>query len=413
VNTTKTGSFTATADEHAAALDPARAGGVRYHVALGYLRAFITVLVVAHHAVLAYHPYAPVLDYATGIWQVFPIVDPQRAPGVDLFVGFNETFFMSLMFLLSGLFVWQSLQRKGSLGYVRDRVLRLGLPFAVAALVLAPLAYYPSYLVSTSTPSLADFWQQWLARGNWPAGPAWFLWLLLAFDLVAAALFMLVPGWGSLLGRMLSGAMRRPIVFFGLLVALSAATYLPMALTFTPEHWSAFGPFAFQTGRLLHYFVYFLMGVGIGAAGIEHGLLKPDGSLARRWFLWLGAALVVFVLSFVVIVASILTGQGATPLWGTLAGLAFVISCATTGLAFLALFTRFARARVPVLESLRDSAYGIFLVHYAVVSWFQYALLGWTISGWGKVFIVAFGALFLSWGLTVLLRRVPAVAKVI
>jgi hypothetical protein len=30
-----------------------------YNLAIGYLRAFITVLVLAHHAVLAYHPFAP------------------------------------------------------------------------------------------------------------------------------------------------------------------------------------------------------------------------------------------------------------------------------------------------------------------------------------------------------------------
>ena len=37
----------------------ARAAGVPRHFAAGYLRAFVTVMVVAHHAVLAYHPFAP------------------------------------------------------------------------------------------------------------------------------------------------------------------------------------------------------------------------------------------------------------------------------------------------------------------------------------------------------------------
>src|SRR5215467_13007348 len=44
---------------------------------------------------------------------------------------FNDTFFMALMFLLSGLFVWPSLERKGSARFLRDRTLRLGVPFAV------------------------------------------------------------------------------------------------------------------------------------------------------------------------------------------------------------------------------------------------------------------------------------------
>ena len=44
-------------DPSAAAV--AGAGAVAYVNPIGYLRAWITVLVLGHHAVLAYHPYAP------------------------------------------------------------------------------------------------------------------------------------------------------------------------------------------------------------------------------------------------------------------------------------------------------------------------------------------------------------------
>jgi hypothetical protein len=37
-----------------------------YSLSIGYLRAFITVLVVAHHAVLAYHPFAPPAPMSLG-----------------------------------------------------------------------------------------------------------------------------------------------------------------------------------------------------------------------------------------------------------------------------------------------------------------------------------------------------------
>src|SRR5712692_7319258 len=41
-----------------------------------------------------------------------------------------------------------------------------------------------------------------------------------------------------------------------------------------------------QASRPLHYLVYFLKGVGIGAYGIERELLASEGKLARRWMLW-------------------------------------------------------------------------------------------------------------------------------
>src|SRR6202008_3043859 len=135
-------------------------------------------------------------------WMAFPVVDPQRWSGFTLFVGFNDIFFMSLMFFLSGLFVWKSLQRKGSRTFLRDRAFRLGLPFLVAAALLGPLAYYPTYL-QTGQRGFGVFWHQWFGLGNWPAGPVWFVWVLLAFDCVAAALFMLLPKWGETVGFML------------------------------------------------------------------------------------------------------------------------------------------------------------------------------------------------------------------
>ena len=167
------------------------------NVPIGYLRAFVTVLVVLHHALLAYHPFAPPpgasLVVEPRVWPAFPVVDPDRSMGSTLMVGFNETFFMSLMFLLSGLFVWHSVQRKGPLSFLRGRALRLGVPFAVASLLLAPLAYCPAYLQTTARATSGSFWAQWTSLGVWFSGPVWFVWVLLAFDCLAATLLVYMP----------------------------------------------------------------------------------------------------------------------------------------------------------------------------------------------------------------------------
>ena len=73
---------------------------------LGYLRALIVVLVVVHHSLLAYMQYAPPVsfDFAAGLraWRGVPIIDTQRWVLALPIVIVNDTFFMSLMFLLSG-----------------------------------------------------------------------------------------------------------------------------------------------------------------------------------------------------------------------------------------------------------------------------------------------------------------------
>ncbi len=395
---------------------PARMPGAQYNVSVGYLRAFVTVLVLAHHSVLAYHPYAPAppqsLSTQPRLWQAFPVVDSQHWSGFSLLVGFNDIFFMSLMFLLSGLFVWKSLQRKGSWGFLRDRMLRLGLPFMVAAGLVAPIAYYPSFLQTGATSGIAGFWQQWHSLGNWPAGPAWFIWLLLAFDGVAVLLFATMPKWGDAIGRLSSNAARRPFAFFALLIAASAVVYIPMELIFNGFAWASFGPFAFQTSRLLHYLIYFVAGVGIGAYGIERGLLAADGNLARRWFGWVPAGLVIFVVTIVIFVIAITT-HSAVRMWEVFADSAFVVSCAASSFAFIALFLRFAKTRRKAWDSLNNNAYGMYLIHYPFVTWLQYALLRSQLPAIAKGSLVFLGTLALSWGAVAALRRIPAVARVI
>jgi hypothetical protein len=79
------------------------------------------------------------------------------------------------LFFISGLFVWPSLRRKGGRAFLRDRALRLGVPFLVVATLIAPLAYSATYVETGPSPHVADFVRRWLSLGRWPAGPAWFL----------------------------------------------------------------------------------------------------------------------------------------------------------------------------------------------------------------------------------------------
>jgi peptidoglycan/LPS O-acetylase OafA/YrhL len=236
--------------------------------------------------------------------------------------------------------------------------------------------------------------------------------VLLAFDLIAAALFVSTPRLVESLGRRLSGASRRPVAFFGLLVVVSALVYVPMALAFNPFRWTAFGPFFFQTSRILHYLVYFLIAAGMGAYGLKLGLLDPNGRLARKWALWLGTALLLFGVAAAVGIGA-LTAKGSFELWTTIASVGFSLSCAASSFAFLALFLRFVKVPRPVFDSLRDNAYGMYLIHYAFVSWLQYAVLKVRTSAPLKGLTVFLGTLLISWSVTAALRRIPAIRRII
>jgi glucans biosynthesis protein C len=386
-------------------------------VALSNLRGFVILIVVAFHAVLAYlgsQPAVPApFDSPPYNWKAFPILDPERWFGFDLFCASQYVYLMHFMFFLSGLFVWASLKRKGPKRFLYDRFLRLGLPFVLGVYVLMPLAHYPVYRVTAVNPSWSAFWSQWIALPFWPSGPLWFLWQLLALDLLTATLFRFAPGAVERLARLSSGAGDRPARYFGGLVAISALVYIPAAWVFRPWDWLQFGPFALQPSFTLHYIVYFFAGLGVGAFGIDRGLLGSAGMLARRWAIWVVAGFGGFLLW---IIPTALTVQGwmaAAPGLEVVADLGLVLACAGMSFALAAVFVRFATQPRPALISLSDHAYGIYLVHYVFVIWLQYLLLGLTLFAIVKAAIVFVGSVVLSWMTTAAVCRIPIGARLL
>src|SRR5436190_935410 len=267
--------------------------------ALYSLRGFLIVLVVAFHSFLAYlqsQPAVnPVFDDPPFHWKAVPIVDHERWLGFDLFCASQYVYLMQLMFLLSGLFVWPSLQRKGAWRYLQDRVFRLGVPFLFGVCLLMPLTHYAVYRITAADPSWSAFWRHWLALPFWPAGQLWFLWCLLTLDCVAVALYRIAPGALRELGRLSATAAGKPALCFMFLIGASALVYVPVALLFKVWDWVQFGPFALQPTFALLYCVYFFTGVGIGMNGIDCGLLAQDGPLRRRWPLWVAGAFAGFL----------------------------------------------------------------------------------------------------------------------
>src|SRR3984885_9158787 len=96
--------------------------------AIDRTRTFLTIIVLIHHAVIPYTH--------------FGHTDPKSWLGFDCIVLATDSFFMAMFFFLSGLFGWSSLSRKSPRSFIVDRLFRLGLPFAIAAITIIPIAYY-------------------------------------------------------------------------------------------------------------------------------------------------------------------------------------------------------------------------------------------------------------------------------
>jgi len=385
----------APADIHAAPRAKTR------NAALDRARTFLTLVVLLHHAVIPY--------------TYFGHTDPKYFFGFDMIVLATDSFFMAMFFLLSGLFAWPGLVRKGPVDYLIDRLIRLGLPFVICAFTVIPIAYYAISLRQHPEVGFAKFWWETITVGPWPSGPVWFLWVLLGFDVIASLVYLISPRALDPINRLSLQARDEPGKFFLVMFAVTAAFYIPGRIHFGAGSWFAFGPFSVQHGRVLLYASYFFFGAGIGLQNLNGGLLAEDGRLAKISWGWL-VCLVPYcgMWGLIYIKREILGNPVDLPDWYEgIYGFFFACFSVAIMLTIMAYFLRRNRLGWSILDPMRPDAFGMFLVHYPIVLWLQYWLFDYDLPAIAKALIAFVLTVFLSWGATILLRKIPGADQVL
>lgn len=386
-------------------------------LALGNLRAVAVLLILAFHCFSAYivtQPTRPLaFDLASYEWRAFPIVDSERWIGFDLFCAFQFLYLMQLMFFLSGLFVWRSLQRRGSRPFLVYRIVRLGVPFIVGVYVLIPLAFYPVFRVTADDPSWSSFWSHWTALRITPTGPMWFLWFLIALNVGAVILYGLSSSVGRFVEPLLAKAMAHTGRFFAIVICISAATYFPLSAIYSPWQWVGIGPFEVQAAFAPQYILYFLIGVAVGAHGYDRGLLDAAGPLVRRWRTWVSASFAAFFLWIIPTALIVKQPDSPVAVLQVIGDLGLVIFAAAACFTMTAIFLRFATARRPIIDSISEHSYGIYFFHYTFVLWLQFMLLGLAIPAIVKGLAVFFATVILSWAASVVTNRILASGRLL
>ena len=378
------------------------------------LRTFIIVMVVAHHAALAYTTYAK-FNPAAYIFSIpHPMVDVQRWAGMDYFVYFNDIFFMALMFFISGLFITDSLQKKGSRIFVRERFNRLFVPFLFGVTVLMLIAHYPCYLLAHGDRNILNYMADFFTTEYWPVGPPWFLWVLFLFNIIIARNYDRIKPLLDKLSLILQKYKNKTFRIFILWFLVTWVLYVPMRWVFGPSAWFGIGPFDFQECRPLLYFGYFIAGAAFGNLPAEEGLFSDSFSFLKKWRLWLVACILSFILLLVMdgplkhlISAGRLNEAGYQVIYCSV----YVLSCTTSCLAFLSCFKAFANKAGIVRDAMKPDAFFIYLVHYVFIIWIQYLLLDKQIPAILKFSIVTIAAFSFSWAFSRLVRMSPVLRR--
>lgn len=160
-------------------LFPDQAARLQY---LDNLKVILIAAIIAIHGVLGYAGYDQYWSYAD-------VQETVLQPVIELvlmvLVGPFALFMIALLFLMAGLLAAPSLHRKGTKRFVRDRLLRLGVPFLAFTLILWPLLLYALYHPLGAAPG--SYWEEFLSdEGYVDTGPLWFVGVLLIFSLAYA-----------------------------------------------------------------------------------------------------------------------------------------------------------------------------------------------------------------------------------
>ena len=154
-------------------LAPSRAGANGRNGGMDALRAAVTLLVVFHHTAITYG--------AIGGWY-YKEIAPSNSPGALLLILFctvNQAWFMGLFFLLAGYYTPPAYDRRGTAGFVRERLLRLGVPLAVYFLLLHPITV--ALAQTANGRSFIHVFNYLFSHGRFEPGPLWFAQALLIF----------------------------------------------------------------------------------------------------------------------------------------------------------------------------------------------------------------------------------------
>lgn len=314
------------------------------------------------------------------------------------------------MFLISGFFVYHSLKKKGPFGYIGSRFNRLLVPFIFSITILMPLSYYPVGLLENKHLTLMEYVSKdYIMNFYRVPGPIWFLLVLFIFDLIAAIFYKLFPkkvddilksveNFGKI-NFLLSFLSISVLVFFFSYVFIPSDNLVTI---------SKLGPIWFQKKRSLLYFCFFCFGFLAGGTKKFSNLVAKDNDfLVSTWLFRIVISVMLYALFRYY--REFMLNNHHDYLNDFLYCTLFVFLAAMTSSAWLATVGKFAARKSRFLSSLTEQSFGIFIFHFITIVWLQYLLYSVNLGASQKFYIVFTLALFLSWFITLILRKVPLI----
>jgi glucan biosynthesis protein C len=364
---------------------------------LDNLRIYLTILVILHHAALAYG--------GAGNWGVKdPAVDDISPIFLVFFNAVNQTYFMSAFFLLAGYFTPRSFERKGSKQFLIDRLIRLGIPIAIYTTILVNINEYMLDVCYRNG--------KYNIKIAYDPGPLWLVQALLFFAVIYIIFRALADRSATKKSIQLYRDRFPPdAILFLCIGILTVLTFIEHLVW--PVGKAIF--LNFQAGYFVHYIFCFYIGV-LAYRGDWFGRLSK--AQARRWGIM---SLVVIPLFFVMFIlgGALESEENIAKFMGGLYWQSFVFSLWLTFLlvGIIVFLLYFFRERLnqagPMAKSMAANVYTVYIIHQTILYALNILLLPINIPTIVKFFVVGLIAVPVCFLLSSLIRRIPYARRVL
>ncbi|WP_158240532.1 acyltransferase family protein [Telmatospirillum siberiense] len=360
--------------------------------ALDNLRVFVIFLVVVLHGSICYMAYAPEWWY---------VLDPHRSMAFTYLVLLVDVPIMPAMFFLAGYFAFPSLAKRGAVRFVKDKLVRIGVPWAFGALVLAPPTAYMIYYSRNLPMSLATFWRTDFWGKAFQQSVYWFLGVLLLLFLLTALAFALSRRFAAW-----KPEIRRPTWrLFALFVLTMSAGSLLIGVNHPLDQWSHVYVLVYQPARVPLYTGYFILGI----VACRQGWFTGQGYRPAP-FRWLALCLAFGLLYLTGRIAFPATGQAIAVTAATV--LLFNLFCFSSLMAGVALFQARLGPERFFRRSRARNSYGIYYLHPLFLYPLALIFVPLSLPLAVKAAAIVLLAYLASWGVSAaILTRLPGLRR--
>jgi surface polysaccharide O-acyltransferase-like enzyme len=369
------------------------------------IRIYLTILVILHHAAVAYG--------GSGGWPLKEIPTDPISPTIFLlFNALNQSYFMSFFFILAGYFTPRSLEKKGATSFIKGRLIRLGIPMIFFVTFLAPFTYWVVVNIAYNLGiPFYDIWRDVLtftSFQNISFGHLWFLEVLLIFAFGYVIYKKSIDGKNQL-GKVLfedSFPPKRIIVVF--ISVLSAVTFL-VRIWFPIDTWI----FSVQPAHMARYLFSFIIGILAYRRDWFSNLSKSQASIWKK----------IAIINFLVLpVAIVLATGGDGSIDVFLGGLTWQslfnstwesISFTSIVISLLHIFKIRFNEQGSILHWMAPNVFGAYIFHQIVIVTVMIPLLGVAWSSVLKFVVVSLISVPFSFLVSSLIRKIPYVTRII